>query len=431
METVPADSLSETLRASFAREVRRGVQLSILGNALALGIYLVLLVIQSISAASNGPYGGLDVVFSLVSLGGAIVIVWLNYFLASRAKNPLIWCFVFMLVGTANFLQVAGFGWLPAAFSAYPRFLAVRYQDVLSLAFALALFALPLSRAFLALTTALFAIVFTAAVVISFVHAPGAQLFLGPFDADAATFRTLTDPWTFTPDLLAIEIVLLCALAAFLILAVGDGRRFVVAHVRAEADRAVLSRFLPPALAARIAGRGEPRIAAARRQAAILFVDRDLLQQGDPADLTALHDFYVAVEAVLFEHDAVLDRFTGGPVMASFGALDEDGEAAAKALASAREIVRSFAGRVRIALHTGSVVVGEVGSDRSRCFGVVGGAINIARRVLDQAPLSRTSILATDDFVAATGEGRAGLTAMGSVVLRGRAAPIQLWAVGS
>jgi adenylate cyclase len=419
--------LSETLREAFACEVRRGVQLAIVGNTVVLGLYLVALVIQAVTGASTGVYGRWNAIMSVVSLLSGITLVSLTYYFASRSRRPLLWCCGFMILSLLSFLQIAGFGILPAPLAGYPRYLTVERQDVLSLAFALALFALPLSRAFVAWTAALYAVVYSAAIAIVLLHAPNAHYFFGSYRADAATLKAAMDPWTFQPAFLAVEMVLLGMFALLLVLAIGSGRRFVVRRTRAEAARAALSRFLPAAVAAQIASRQNNHIDAARRRAAILFVLPEAAEGALP-DLLALHDFYVRAESVLFAHDAVLDRFTGGPVMASFGLLHDDDDVTAKAIASAQAVARTFAGRVRIGVHCGVVVAGELGSAHSRYFGAVGGAINIARRVLDEAVARQTPIVVTGDVMRQAGaEARA--TGLGPALLRGSEAPVELWAV--
>jgi class 3 adenylate cyclase len=103
-----------------------------------------------------------------------------------------------------------------------------------------------------------------------------------------------------------------------------------------------------------------------------------------------------------------------------------------------RERARSFSGYVRdhfgetlsvgIAVHTGRVVVGQLGYFRDRHLNAIGDALNLVSRLEDLNRELNTGILLTQDIVDACPE----LPELGrcfSLNVRGRSAPVTAWEV--
>ncbi len=87
-----------------------------------------------------------------------------------------------------------------------------------------------------------------------------------------------------------------------------------------------------------------------------------------------------------------------------------------------------------LGLHYGPVVAGDIGSRRSMAFATVGDTTNVTSRLQALTRELGTSLVASGALVAAVEREAAdvtllkGLTAHGAHVLRGRDAPIDLWA---
>ncbi len=428
----PPQPPDRALREAFTRETKVGV-------VLAIGVRLVVSTAGFVSnswrtlAASahlprylSGMLPALALIFLLnLFLVGILVLI-------ARSKRPLLWCAV-VLVLDLGLSSEFKFYWLwrvaglPAH---YPIYGSVRYGDIADFVVILCLYSLPLSR-MLVLGAGLGSLaIWIVGIIASFVSYGAGKLYWGPFGPgiDLADLRAIQDVETLVPDYFVLQVVLFAVMAFLLAAAIQRGRSFVIARVHAEHELAFLSRFFSPAVAARIARDHGGRIAPARRQVAVLFVGT----VDDPArpNLERIRAFYTTVEAAAFAHDGVVDSFSGGPVMVSFGAVETDETAVPRALACARQIAGALKG-ASCALHAGTAVCGELGGARARTFSVVGDVVNTTARVLGVAKLAGAALVATDDAIAAlpSGDRPGGVTTLSATALRGRAAPVRLWSL--
>jgi len=165
-----------------------------------------------------------------------------------------------------------------------------------------------------------------------------------------------------------------------------------------------VERLIPKAFADRLlATRGQ--VSRERRMVTILFCDvkgsTAMAEQLDPEEVLEIMDgaFDVLIEPVT-RHEGTLARLMGDAVLAFFGAPlahEDDPErairaaleitAGAKRYAEVLERERGISGfNVRVGIHTGLVVVGEVGSDLRVEYTAMGDAVNLAARMEQHAP---------------------------------------------
>ena len=425
------DSTSDTLAEAFANESRRGALLAIVVYAVWSGVLAVNFLINLFAAYGTPAFFRVPTAITLQAILSVLLPIPI-YIVAARSKTPLLWCFVSLLLDILIFAQ-GKFFWfsMPAIFAHAPLFIEVRYSDILSFLVLLAIYALPLSRAFIAWGGVAALLVWTAGIAHAFLSYNGATLYWGPFGTDMGedALRAMMNPLALIPDFFVIQILLGAVFVGFLTRAIRRARSYVVDRVAAEADAAFLERFFPPDVAAKIVD-GE-LLAPARRHVAILFAHVRSRDGMDGEDLAQMQVRLGKFEKIAFSHGGILDRFTGGPIMVTFGALDNDADAAAKALACAREAVRSVehgSQQLFVALHSGETVCGDVGGTRSRVFSVVGDAVNVTTRILDVAQCGSRAIVGSGDFTRSV-FGSADIQAdfLGDVTLRGRGSPVQLW----
>ena len=171
------------------------------------------------------------------------------------------------------------------------------------------------------------------------------------------------------------------------------------------ATRAVMSRFLPPALVEQ-AVRGDFDIAKGGKQSEITILFADIrgftsMTEKAPAQDTVrmLNDYFEAMVEVIFAHGGALDKFIGDCIMAHWGAFvqrkDDPGEAVRTAVdmqAKLKDVNAEWkkAGRptvnIGIGINTGEAVVGYMGSSVHRLeLTAIGDAVNLASRLCSVA----------------------------------------------
>lgn len=110
-----------------------------------------------------------------------------------------------------------------------------------------------------------------------------------------------------------------------------------------------------------------------------------------------LNEYFGLATDVVLDHRAMVDKFIGDAIMAIFGAPVQDADHAAQACLAALEMNRELADhysadagagraafRSRIGIHTGQIVVGNVGTEQRVDYTAIGDAVNVAAR-LEQA----------------------------------------------
>lgn len=156
--------------------------------------------------------------------------------------------------------------------------------------------------------------------------------------------------------------------------------------------------YVPRRLVFRLMELGEDAVRSRRRNVTVMFTDiveftpqaEDLPEQ-DTAELLN-HHFALLGACIEHEH-GVIDKYIGDAVMAVWGGLQRMEDHADRAVRAALAIAtvlkednaaRRAAGlppiRVRIGLHSGPVVVGNIGAPGRVNFTVVGDTVNIAQR---------------------------------------------------
>jgi adenylate cyclase len=192
----------------------------------------------------------------------------------------------------------------------------------------------------------------------------------------------------------------LTALANYVAVAVERIRYARRAELEREA-RSRLERYHSPAVIEEVlrdqGGGGLRRPRAA--EASVLFADlvgfTTFSEAARPEEVAELLDAFLsgAVEAI-FEAGGTLDKFIGDCVMAFFGAPVPQPDHARRAVQAAVEIQRRLAewsGRrreqglsafsARVAVNSGPVVVGDIGSRRRVDYTVLGNTVNVAARL--------------------------------------------------
>jgi class 3 adenylate cyclase len=156
--------------------------------------------------------------------------------------------------------------------------------------------------------------------------------------------------------------------------------------------------YVPQRLVRRLMEQGEDGVASRRTELSVMFTDIvQFTPQAEhlPEDETAalLNHHFALLGACIEQEHGIIDKYIGDSVMAVWGPLagspDHAGSAIRAALAIARVMrednaIRRAAGkpaiRLRIGLHSGPAVIGNIGAPGRINYTVIGDTVNVAQR---------------------------------------------------
>ncbi|MBP2296675.1 adenylate/guanylate cyclase domain-containing protein [Azospirillum rugosum] len=210
--------------------------------------------------------------------------------------------------------------------------------------------------------------------------------------------------------------------------------------------------YVPKALVLRLMHQRGAQAAfnSEEREVTVMFTDirgfSRMAEHMGAADTAALlNEHFTQLATCIEAEGGTVDKFIGDSIMAFWGAPEEQPDHAARALRAAHAIARTVhadnrrrekAGlppiRVRIGLHSGSVVVGNIGSESRINYTIVGDTVNVAARIEELASSlqgdSEVIVLASA-ATAFHGDGAAPLDCVGGQPLRGRNGTTEVWRV--
>jgi adenylate cyclase len=161
----------------------------------------------------------------------------------------------------------------------------------------------------------------------------------------------------------------------------------------------VVRTLMPPASTPELALQPSTHLEGQEREVVILFADlrgfTALAESRLPYDVVfVLNRYFEAIGQAVEGNSGHIDKFIGDGVMALFGIDDDPARAAMDALATARAIVARLARlnqelehdlptplRVAIGIHSGTVILGEMGYGTARSFTAIGDPVNTTARL--------------------------------------------------
>jgi len=227
-----------------------------------------------------------------------------------------------------------------------------------------------------------------------------------------------------------------------------DRRRMI-----AERARTNLSRYFSPHFATLLAERDEPLGAVRRQNVAVLFADivgftRMAEGMTPEAVVALLREFHERMTAQIFACGGSVEKYIGDEIFAVFGVPEPNSGDAANALRCAERMIAALdvwnserkqhgqmALAIGIGLNCGLAVIGDVGTEQSLSFTVIGDTVNTASRLEELTRSLDTPLVAAEAIVNAinaapspdSAELLDGLRDQGESNLRGRGASVRIW----
>ncbi len=190
-------------------------------------------------------------------------------------------------------------------------------------------------------------------------------------------------------------------------------------------------------------------MAGIEREVTVLFADiRGFTRLSEgmmaPSIVTLLNEIFQLVSDRILERGGTIDKFIGDSVMAYFGAPVPYSDHALRAASAALDIMRAIEDRARrssgldpscsslipvqvgIGVHSGNVVVGNIGSDRRTDFTAVGDPVNVAHRL---EKLAKPGEILVSEAVKRRLRDELRLCFVGERRLAGREEPVKVYSV--
>lgn len=185
---------------------------------------------------------------------------------------------------------------------------------------------------------------------------------------------------------------------------------------------------------------------SAKLTATVLFSDirgfTSISEKLPPEEVVGfLNDYLQRMVDIVFDEGGIVDKFIGDSVMAVFGAPVPKPDDAVRAVRAALRMIdevsrfneqqRRKGGvevDVGVGLHTGTLIAGNIGSDRKMEYTVIGDTVNVANRVESLNQKMRTNVLISQECYKATGDVFA-VRELPRMHVKGKAEPLQVYEV--
>jgi adenylate cyclase len=243
-----------------------------------------------------------------------------------------------------------------------------------------------------------------------------------------------------------VEVMAMCGVLTVLtaltcIYASGRAVRLVHSVAAEQRRRERLGRYFSPEIAAMLAETGDEGAPGEIREVTLLFSDlRDFTGLSErlsgPQVVALLNECHERLVDAVFAHGGTLDKYLGDGLMAYFGAPIAVADHAERAVRCALAMQKGIADlnraraaadepalRLGIGVHTGTVVLGDVGARGRREYTAIGDAVNVAARTEELTKSVGASILVSDETRRRIGDAMS-FRAAGVVQVRGRAQPL-------
>ncbi len=159
----------------------------------------------------------------------------------------------------------------------------------------------------------------------------------------------------------------------------------------------------------------EPELGGQIKRITMLFSDIEkfsTIAERLPSEYLVLHlsEYFDELTKTIMSHDGIIDKYIGDSIMALWGAPNPDEDQvvhACRAAIECQNVLEQLKDKwtplgkpalpTRIGIHTGSVIVGNMGSEDRMNYTAIGDAVNIASRLEGANKVYGTKILVSED----------------------------------
>ncbi|TAN59037.1 MAG: adenylate/guanylate cyclase domain-containing protein, partial [Magnetospirillum sp.] len=178
-------------------------------------------------------------------------------------------------------------------------------------------------------------------------------------------------------------------------------RQYLIERNQKQQIAKTFGQYIPPELVEEMNKSGQPfTVGGESREMTVLFSDvrgfTTISEGFTPQELTVLMNVFLSrMTNIIQAHRGTIDKYMGDAIMAFWGAPLDDPDHAKHAITAALEMVKTMNGGLReefiargwqpikfgIGLNTGSMTVGNMGSDFRMAYTAMGDAVNLGSRI--------------------------------------------------
>ena len=210
--------------------------------------------------------------------------------------------------------------------------------------------------------------------------------------------------------------------------------------------RDIFQRYLPPQIARRVlAVKDSDFLKGENRRVCILFSDiRDFTKYAEtksPEEVVRrLNEYLQSMSKVVTSQNGVVDKFLGDGLMAFFESSEGSRNPSHAGITAAQRMLRELdslnatwkqqgeeAFKIAIGIHTGDVMIGNIGSNDKTEYTVIGDPVNLASRLLEKTKETNETVLVSESVYADIAE-RFEAEDKGIVDIKGHS-PVRIYAI--
>jgi adenylate cyclase len=234
-------------------------------------------------------------------------------------------------------------------------------------------------------------------------------------------------------------------LAAVLFYLFQGGIAFVRERSQRRAIRGAFKRYVPPQVVEQMIRHPEKlQVGGMRSVITLVFTDivgfTTISENMDPEDLGRLiNEYFTRMTRIILEYGGTVDKYIGDAIMAFWGAPLDDPDQALHAVQASMKMQEACVAmrkeleerdlpaiRMRIGIHTGEAIVGNMGSDQRFDYSALGDTVNLASHLEGINKNYGTELMISE----ATREklsGQIPVIFVDSVVVKGKTKPVNIF----